>query len=290
MIGDVLKSNRPSPVVRAAAVLAAVGTFALSLGYLFIAYFLCADVFGGCDATSVKLMYAAAFGACGVVMLIIAGRYALAAGVLILMTGLALVAEITDFDNLSGYFLGPFSLLLAVLTPWWAYVRWAPRFRAHPKVVSVIVIVGAAGLYLGALVVGRELVAAWRPGSTLPDPLGRVICRPLPPEVVARLEASLTIPGGGSLRGAQYVRSMVNPDIWVIAAEVQGVGYDGDDDLGVWLIDDRGPDGPGRLTASDSIAAVGALAAKVTALPRDTTTHGTNAEARACVSAALGGH
>lgn len=44
----------------------------------------------------------------------------------------------------------------------------------------------------------------------------------------------LTVTGGGSLRGAQAVKSNDQPNAWFLAADIQGPGLEGPTDIAVW--------------------------------------------------------
>jgi hypothetical protein len=88
-------------------------------------------------------------------------------------------------------------------------------------------------------------------------------CHEVDPDVIARIEGSLTIPGGGSLRGARLEMSEVNPQLGVISADVQGAGYEGDHNIGIWLIREESVPLTRTFEESDPISAVNGLAAQV---------------------------
>jgi hypothetical protein len=77
-----------------------------------------------------------------------------------------------------------------------------------------------------------------------------LVCRDPPPGVVARIEAGMIWPGYGNilrLRGARAVRSILYPDLWVIAADVERIDlevddYAGKEDYTVWHIRMENPD------------------------------------------------
>ena len=73
------------------------------------------------------------------------------------------------------------------------------------------------------------------------------------PAVVARIEAGLAIPGG-RLRGARAVHSAKDPQAWFIAADVQGVGYEGERDSAVWRLTTRGDPSTGAGAPEAAIA------------------------------------
>lgn len=157
--------------------------------------------------------------------------------------------------------------------------------------VSLMVI----GMWIGAKQQEREFdrwqaqatasAAAALP-PTLPPP--ELICDPVTPAVVARIEARLREPGT-KLRGAQAVRSATKPQLWVVAADLEGVGrYEGDHDIGVWTIRWDDADPPGTLEVPASVAAVNGLAAQAGPFSRSAAEMRIVAAAVACANEALG--
>lgn len=59
-------------------------------------------------------------------------------------------------------------------------------------------------------------------------------CEPVAREVAAGIAEGLTVQGGGSLRNVQAVKSNDFNDVWFVAADLEGAGLDGTDDIGVW--------------------------------------------------------
>jgi hypothetical protein len=51
---------------------------------------------------------------------------------------------------------------------------------------------------------------------------------------VAAIEEGLTVSGGGSLRNARAVKSNDLEKVYMVAADIQGDGMEGNDDIGVW--------------------------------------------------------
>jgi hypothetical protein len=59
-------------------------------------------------------------------------------------------------------------------------------------------------------------------------------CRKAPGALVAAIEEGLTASGGGQLRRAYIVRSDDFEKVYMVAADIQGDGLEGDGDIGVW--------------------------------------------------------
>jgi hypothetical protein len=120
--------------------------------------------------------------------------------------------------------------------------------------------------------------------ATLP----RLLCRPVAPAVVARIEAGLTVPGT-VLRGARAVVSDTDPLLWVVAADLEGAGrYVGDNDVGVWAVRLRGSP-PSWDELVKSVTAVNGLAAQAGHFPRSRSTETRLvADAVGCANGALG--
>ena len=86
-----------------------------------------------------------------------------------------------------------------------------------------------------------------------------VVCYAVAPAVVARIEAGLAIPGG-RVRGVRAVHSAKDPQVWFIAADVQGVGYEGERDIAVWRLTTRGDPSTGAGAPEAAIATKDGLA------------------------------
>lgn len=115
-----------------------------------------------------------------------------------------------------------------------------------------------------------------------PEPLS---CYEVEPEVVAAIEARLTV-AGSRLRGVQAVRLSANAAQWTIAAQVDGVvRNEGDDAIGVWIVSGEGGS---QLGTPTSIAAVNGVAAQAGAFTRATTGQHLVAAATRCAEDALG--
>jgi hypothetical protein len=77
-------------------------------------------------------------------------------------------------------------------------------------------------------------------------------CRPASKALVAAIEQGLTVTGGGKLRRAYIVRSNDFEKVYMVAADIQGDGLEGDDDIGVWAT--NSPKAEGLIYAVDSVA------------------------------------
>ena len=58
-------------------------------------------------------------------------------------------------------------------------------------------------------------------------------CEQVPEATLTQISESLTV-DGGSIRAAHQVRSKLYNNIYMVAAEIEGPGLDGPDDIGVW--------------------------------------------------------
>jgi hypothetical protein len=78
-------------------------------------------------------------------------------------------------------------------------------------------------------------------------------CKGVPPALVNAIATGLTVPGGGTLRKAQAVKSN-DKDVWFISADIDGPGMHEEDDIGTWAKS-------GPLAVGDGlILSVGSLA------------------------------
>jgi hypothetical protein len=150
-------------------------------------------------------------------------------------------------------------------------VWWGKRQQLLALLLGLI---ATASLGVWAWVWGYMLVLWNPPGrsaeagpTSVPLQGSELVCDEVAPEVVARIESKLKIPGGGQLRGARRVHSALNPSIWLVAADVQGAGYEGDDDIGVWQIAEESTPVTGRVGASSMVFTLNGLAGNVTTFP-----------------------
>lgn len=79
-------------------------------------------------------------------------------------------------------------------------------------------------------------------------------CEAVPPEVVARVAEGIKPETGAALRAAQAVRSPDHAQAWYVAADLEGPGLDGGDQIAVWLTNSIMADEPGMLLSVGSMA------------------------------------
>ena len=58
-------------------------------------------------------------------------------------------------------------------------------------------------------------------------------CEQVPDATLAQISESLTV-DGGSIRAAYQVRSKLYNNIYMVAADIEGPGFEGPDQIGVW--------------------------------------------------------
>jgi hypothetical protein len=104
--------------------------------------------------------------------------------------------------------------------------------------------------------------------ACLAPPAPELVCHPAESAVVARIEAALTVPET-RVRGVRAVRSASDPQRWIVAADLEGVGrYEGDDDIGMWTMRWEGATPPGTPEGPAPVAAVNGLATQAGPFPR----------------------
>jgi hypothetical protein len=78
-------------------------------------------------------------------------------------------------------------------------------------------------------------------------------CVAVPKGLVDAIEEGLTVQGGGTLRNARAVKSEDFNNVYMVAAELQGAGLEGADDIGVWATNGLQA-GEGLIFAVDAVA------------------------------------
>jgi hypothetical protein len=169
--------------------------------------------------------------------------------------------------------MGAVGALLAVAIPWLT----SPQGR-RARETLVATAAGAAVVLLATLASSTAMSNAVRalPGAALcarPDPA--VVAR-----LVSRLNASLTIPSGhlravktlpatpdGYLSAALEQPDMAMDSPWLVVADVEGAGHEGDADIGLWLVAEPAAPGTGPTEPTLPIYAVNAPAVRVSDLP-----------------------
>lgn len=128
-----------------------------------------------------------------------------------------------------------------------------------------------------------------RPQPTKSPPVAPApapVCHDLAPEVLARIEAGLTVPDIW-LRGARAVDSTRDPRDRYVGADVQGVYFEGDRNIAVWRLTEGDPS-DARAAPAAPIFAVNILATQVSSFPIDIDLNASLAPQR-CTVAALSG-
>jgi hypothetical protein len=122
-------------------------------------------------------------------------------------------------------------------------------------------IISLLGMWLWAIQAEQETrrVPARTPAAS------ERVCHAVAPAVVARIEAGLKVPGL-QLRGVRAVHSAEDSKEWFIAADVQGVGYEGERDTAVWRLTTRGDPSTGAGAPEAAIATKDGLPAGYDAL------------------------
>jgi hypothetical protein len=78
-------------------------------------------------------------------------------------------------------------------------------------------------------------------------------CAEVTPEKLAEIESGLTVAGGGSLKEGWAVKSEDFDSIYFIAAEMEGPGFYGDGQYGLWAVESMEP-GQGEIYSVNSRA------------------------------------
>lgn len=108
-------------------------------------------------------------------------------------------------------------------------------------------------------------------------------CEAVGQKLSGTIAEGLKVQGGGTLRGAQAVKSTAFEKVWMISADIEGPGLSGKDDIGTWATND--------LTAGKGlIFSVGAVAREFSQWgpgPGFNLSDDGVAESRACVTVAL---
>jgi len=68
-------------------------------------------------------------------------------------------------------------------------------------------------------------------------------CVTVPSALVAAIEEGLTVSGGGTLRNARAVKSNDFEKVYMVAADIQGAGMEGNEQVGVWATNSLKGDG-----------------------------------------------
>ena len=77
-------------------------------------------------------------------------------------------------------------------------------------------------------------------------------CEKVSSALLNAIAEGLTVSGGGTLRNGYAVNSDDFSNVYMVAADIQGVGMEGDDEVGVWATNSL--DGSGLISAVDGLA------------------------------------
>ena len=90
------------------------------------------------------------------------------------------------------------------------------------------------------------------PQATAPATTVTGRCEKVSSAVLNAIAEGLTVTGGGTLRNGYAVKSDDFSKVYMVAADVQGTGMEGDSEIGVWATNSL--DGAGLILAVDGIA------------------------------------
>ena len=90
------------------------------------------------------------------------------------------------------------------------------------------------------------------PQATAPATTVTGRCEKVSSAVLNAIAEGLTVTGGGTLRHGYAVKSDDFSKVYMVAADIQGAGMEGDDEIGVWATNSL--DGAGLIFAVDGVA------------------------------------
>ena len=90
------------------------------------------------------------------------------------------------------------------------------------------------------------------PQATAPATTVTGRCEKVSNAVLNAIAKGLTVTGGGTLRNGYAVKSDDFSKVYMVAADIQGVGMEGDNEIGVWATNSL--DGTGLIFAVDGVA------------------------------------
>jgi hypothetical protein len=106
-----------------------------------------------------------------------------------------------------------------------------PLFSVHRLLILCAVVAGALALAgCGSDDDGSDEAADSARARSGPVPA----CEPASDALLRKIEAGLTVHGGGSLQTGYFTRSRDFDNVYMVAAEVQGPGLEDNGDVGVW--------------------------------------------------------
>jgi ABC-type glycerol-3-phosphate transport system substrate-binding protein len=90
------------------------------------------------------------------------------------------------------------------------------------------------------------------PQATAPATTVTGRCEKVSSAVLNAIAEGLTVTGGGTLRNGYAVKSDDFSKVYMVAADIQGAGMEGDNEIGVWATNSL--DGAGLIFAVDGVA------------------------------------
>ena len=121
------------------------------------------------------------------------------------------------------------------------------RIRRIALVCAVIMLAACGGTETGESGNRTESPEATAPATTV---TGR--CEKVSSAVLNAIAEGLTVTGGGTLREGYAVKSNDFAKVYMVAADIQGTGMEGDNEIGVWATNSL--DGAGLIFAVDGVA------------------------------------
>ena len=121
------------------------------------------------------------------------------------------------------------------------------RIRVTAAVVCVLALAGCSGTDTAESNNRTQSPQATASPTTV---TGR--CEKVSNALLNAIAQGLTVTGGGTLRNGYAVKSDDFSKVYMVAADIQGVGMEGDGEVGVWATNSL--DGSGLILAVDGLA------------------------------------
>ena len=121
------------------------------------------------------------------------------------------------------------------------------RIRFMIGAVCVLTMVGCGGTDITESGNRTRSPQATTPATTV---VGR--CEKVSSALLNAIAEGLTVSGGGALREGYAVKSNDFSKVYMVAADIQGTGMEGDGEIGVWATNSL--DGSGPIFAVDGLA------------------------------------
>ena len=121
------------------------------------------------------------------------------------------------------------------------------RIRVGGLACAVLMVAACGGTETAESDNRTESPQATAPATTV---TGR--CEKVSNAVLNAIAEGLTVTGGGTLREGYAVKSKDFSKVYMVAADIQGTGMEGDNEIGVWATNSL--DGAGLILAVDEVA------------------------------------